>query len=430
VLLDDPGMTIQTCAKWQQDAPPGRLLKIIVGDGITGRGREWVVMKGGASLEDAYEAASNLGDGVIAARFEEGVHTLIHRESAARDFPVAVPEGFQLVAFPAHGRLSKTARQSLIKLFLDSELIGSMMRITSTLTFREVVEKLPLGDPHKMLEIVANARHAKKQGKHDELKNAIVSMATEIKQYAKLMRGNLKIKHISTVQIIYPERFPDWVPDLEGYYWDSDRKVFVTVTLKDVVDGRETLYMEFMIVLVGLSKGGKSTLATGIAQRLAKAHQYENIIFTKGTLAPFGLMTKAGTMATVGGFVFSDCILEAYRKKPLNSEEKKGFMKVDEDCSFAAPHGDAVMPQYVPRILAINSGGTDAEPDYGFWFDREKMPVSAAVARKQSEKLQNMSSEDTAFARHLIIFRIDRKTYNPTGGPNAERQKRFASRVL
>jgi len=430
VLLNDPGMTIKTCAKWQQDAPPGRLLKLAVGDQINGKGRQWVVMKGDAhSLEEVYEAASTLGDGVIAAKFEQGVFALIHREESAKDFPMVAPEGFQLVAFPVRGRLSKTARQSLIKLFLDSELIGSMMRDACVLSFREVVEKLPLGDPTKMLEIVANARLAKKKGKHDELKEAIVSMTSEIKQYAKLMKGNLSIKDVAQIARTYPESFPSWVDDLVGFYYDTGSKTLKEIDLKTVLTSEETWYMEYTIVFTGMSKSGKSTLGDAVGRYLAEAHSFSNVVVTKGSLGAFGLMTKANTMQTVGAFMFHDCKLEAYKDKPLSSEEKKGLWKVDEDASFLAPHGQATMLKYVPRIVTCNSGGTAEQPDYGWWFKEQGMKMAAKLARKDTAKLQNLSGEQEAQIRHFIIFHIDRKLYMLGQDVRSERKERFESRV-
>jgi len=421
-----------SCSEWVKAAPETPV-RVVVGTAEKdGRGRDWIILQGREphTLQQLFEKAKSLGDGCIAGKFADDLMiAIVHRNPERRDYAVIVPEACKVVETTPTGRFGKKAVQGMIESFMKAESIGNIKVHTEVLLLSDVITHLPIGDPMRMLEYVANAKQAKKNGVATKLQEAVCNMQTEVKTFAKMMRGNLSIKDLSQIARTYPESFPHWVDDLVGFYYDMESKTLKEINLKTVLTSEETWYMEYTIVFAGLSESGKSNLGDAVGRYLAEAHSFSNVVITKGSLGAFGLMTKANTMQTVGAFMFHDCKLEAYKDKPLSSEEKKGLWKVDEDASFLAPHGMATILKFVPRIVTCNSGGTAERPDYGWWFKKQGMKMAAKLARKDVAKLQNLSGEQEAQIRHFIIFHIDRKLYVPGPDAASERKKRFESRV-
>jgi len=423
VLFAEPGFKVSTCAQWHKEVD--QPVELSIGAVVNGRGREWVVLTsepGSSTLEETFEEAKKLGDGAIAGVFGEHIMALVHRKESVRDYEVEVPEGY-IVKAPVAGRFSKTARREVVCKFMTTTAIGNMtVEENIEISFEEVVRELPLGEPAKMLAFVGNAKL--KGNKADNLQKSALKVKAEITNYAKLMKGNNAITHVTKIEFPWPAAFLEWVPQIVGYYYSLATKSWAEISLDDAVNTDH--YMQNTLMFIGEPKTGKSRCAEGVGQRLTMAHDLENVVITKGTLQAFGMMTRAGTMSTVGCFVFHDFDMMAYQRTLLSLEERKGFFKIEEDACFAAPHHPAVMPKLIPRIITANTGGTSEAPDWGSWFERQKLTAGAHLARKDLVKLNKCSADERAYASSITIFRITEKIYTPA--TSSDRQRRFASR--
>jgi len=116
----------------------------LVGGAITNsKCREWVIFKGGESIEDAYKTIVAMGTHAATAAFADGIFTVLCKRYATS---CNVPAGYQMMAPTTGKRASKEATAQTIKAFLtDSQ------RLKTSLIVKHIEAKSGIYTPEEVM---------------------------------------------------------------------------------------------------------------------------------------------------------------------------------------------------------------------------------------------------------------------------------------
>jgi len=124
-------------------------------------------------------------------------------------------------------------------------------------------------------------------------------------------------------------------------------------------------------------------------------------------LDPFGIMTKKDATRSLGAFGFNDLDLVSQNQQPLSEEAKKALFRVEEAADIPARYHLATLPEFVPRLFAVNVGrGQDGEIWWDDWFVKNGVQALAALVNEDVEALNRMDSHNQATARGAVVFRV------------------------
>jgi hypothetical protein len=379
------------------------------------KNKHWVVIQGGASHTEAFEALKKIASGCLSAQFTNGVYSLIKKEHQPA---LVVPEGFTtLSAGPPNSKITINKAPSLIKRFTEVPHVtnyGLFENSEEKLPdFEEVVDEL-LGLSEKDLQSwLGNAKIAAKGKKATSMQKAALASQAELKDRVKINEiGNQMLKKVGSQAFQFPSSFKSFVPKLKGLWFDVRTNTIKTMTLYECFFGSD-MHLRNWVVIIGLNGRGKSQLVMALCSKLAETYESEIFCFGKH-LDPLGCTTRCHAILGVGCFGFTDMNLVSLKDNvELDFEEKKGLAKVDEDATYKARYYPATLPAGVPRILAVNVGQlADGSPKYSAWFERQSLLGCAALANENLEELLKCSDDQQAVARNTVVFKVSDFLYD------------------
>jgi len=208
------------------------------------------------------------------------------------------------------------------------------------------------------------------------------------------------------------------VLNLKGLTWNPRSRKIDAVKLEDVLWGQGPYagaYRERTLCFVGREAEGKSTFIHALAREMCKRSRKDEYAYG-GSIDPYGLLTRSGSMHKMGCFCFSDFELRSKLSERLSMEDVKQFLFVEERASIGARYHVAVFPEHVPRLWAINSGMVETDQrgeqveSNGHWFEKEDRMTGTCIALKHlaendEEWLQEeASAHQRAQCRRIMIF--------------------------
>ena len=209
--------------------------KYIVHEGCANtKNKKFVVLRGGESCAEAYKDLQGVGNGCIAAEFENGVFSLILKNHIPA---LAVPTGYV-----AHSTVPKNKHQTMGQ---TPELIGQFTAVRhcgdfeilmnaekSLPLYEEVMEELIHLSPKELENFFGNAVIRGKQGSPIE-RAALKAREWVMKRMNMMDLGNASMILRGEQGFTYPKDFHKWVKDLIGLWFDIHTNTIKTITLHE-----------------------------------------------------------------------------------------------------------------------------------------------------------------------------------------------------
>jgi hypothetical protein len=397
------------------------------------KNREWIVLKGGENVDEAYEKLSGIyGGGVITTQFTDGVFTLVWKLKVPA---LAVPEGYAALAPMPKGTLLTVAKvPDLIKQFKVGTVCKGDIDITEVAKKKlppvdEVIEEVMHLSPQAFLDYLGNAKINQKDKRATPLEQSLIACHTEVEKRMKMIEmGNQMLKDVHSQSYEYPVDFEEFVPKTRGDYWDIHSCTIGHVTLHEFFF-KSDMHLEYIAVIIGRTGRGKSELIKALASRISDRDDYAKFAFIKKSLDQCGAMTRTGSILQAGAFACTDLDLVTLKDDvPFDIDEKKAICKVNEPASFRARYWAATLPECVPRIFAVNLGPNG---EYDNWFIRNDLSACAALCNGDVQGCKNATDEQEACMRQVVIFKVDDMMYKPkinSPGKKSVAASKFANR--
>ena len=164
---------------------------------------------------------------------------------------------------------------------------------------------------------------------------------------------------------------------------------------------------------IGPAGFGKDELCRGIARNFCERYEKLSYVITQ-SLDPLGVMTKSGAIGKAGAFVFTDFTLKTKLDDRLSVAEQKAFLYTKQRAHYNCRYSEAVLPAFVPRLMAVNSGARqDGSINYADWFDREGLSGPAMLANDDEASFRTADTHQVALARRVLIIKVDRPCFVP-----------------
>jgi len=397
------------------------------------KNREWIVLKGGETVDETYEKLSSIyGGGVITTQFTGGIFTLVWKLKVPA---LSVPEGFTTLAPMPKGTLLTVAKvPELIKQFTVGTVCKGDIGITETAKkslppIDEVIEEVMHLSPQAFLDYLANAKIKRKDKRANRLEESLLACHAEVEKRMKMIElGNQMLKDVHSQSYEYPADFEEFVPKIRGDYWNIHTRTIGHVTLHEFFF-KTDMHLEYMAVIIGRTGRGKSELIKALASRISDRDDYAKFCFIKKSLDQCGAMTRTGSILQAGAFACTDLDLVTLKDDvAFDIDEKKAICKVNEPASFRARYWAATLPECVPRIFAVNIG---PDGNYDHWFKRNCLEACAALCNGDVQACANASDEQEACMRQVVIFKVDDMMYKPkvnSPGKKSVAASKFANR--
>jgi len=369
---------------------------------VEAKNREWVILRGASSIDDAFSKASEVGDAVIATQFRNGFFALMHKP---KEQDCKAPDGCEFRACTKGERVGKNAVYEVLKVFLNGNHKTSIKcEETNEIAFNELKDHVNGMSTSELEQFIRDAEMAKTKGRKTPIYHACLTWKSWCTEELKMMKKSEQIVvSVSDVVHKWPQAFKDFVPQLEGIFLCPETREIKRITLEKALD--DGLYADDLWCFIGLSNAGKTTLCTALGAYIADDHDFTKMVVTD-VLDPLGITSRNGLIARMGAFVFSDLDLTSCKDTKLSHQEKKRFMKVFDTCGFKARQHPVTLPRFIPRLLSLNPGISDGLPAYEDWFVKQQLVGAAALAKEDKEALKKLSEDEMAATTHIIIWKV------------------------
>ena len=260
----------------------------------------------------------------------------------------------------------------------------------------------------------ADAKVARKNGHPTPLQAAILTYPEEINDFMKAREKlSSTIYCADAVTLDLRTSFSPNLLDLKCVFYDDVENAVGHCSLKEYMMTSQRIRR--MLFIIGTNGSGKSSLLQALCKCFCMMNRKDTFVLLKASLDMLGLMTQSGQIEDHGAFAFTDFSLKSQKDVPLGEEDMKSFFDPNEVGCFTCRWHDAAIPKFRPRLGAVNSGKMqckskgDMITDYGWWFEVNRCPPGAALARGDEAELQKMSDHHQAIARRIMICKIENR---------------------
>ena len=169
--------------------------------------------------------------------------------------------------------------------------------------------------------------------------------------------------------------------------------------------------MKKLLIIVGKSGTGKTTLACSLAQWFCDGLDASTFVCTPSFDA-LGMLTRSGKTMEQGAIIMDDAPFISQADVPLRELDLISIFNVQQACSFPARYHVGQCPAEVARIYTINAKCVNGLWDFGHHL--ESFPGVAALARGDLQYfLNNPDDQQVALARRCVVLCIsDHATLN------------------
>ena len=383
----------------------------------TCKGRIVIVAITDARLRDAFDEAKAHVKGLIVTTHCDRSWVLVFKDKH-RDFHV---KGFETFAISKQ-MLGHDIILRFIRAFSSVAHVGNLVvRETKNTGANEIPDfevccemlRDTKADHATWRRLRADALKHRAQRVTTPMENGILTYTANLKEWFLAREGGeVMMYELSTPTPHSVENFKDDILNLRGVHFEEDGGV-QGITIRELMwpETGVPLYYHKTIIFVGEVVGGKSELVHALAREFCRRNGKEKYGFSR-RIDPYGLLTKSGRIKDMGCYVFDDFELKHKTGSLLSQAEQRQFLLVERRAHVGARYHQAVFPESVPRVWAVNRG-VDVDTnksDYGEWFDRNFIEGLARLVREDDEWLQSKatSPHDKTVASRAVIFCIDR----------------------
>jgi hypothetical protein len=259
--------------------------------------------------------------------------------------------------------------------------------------------------------MAANAMLAQKRKSSTPFQDAVLVVQSKLHEFVEtsvMARGTIRLS--SDVPISYPDGYPDTVRTLKLRGLNDVTMEFDYKELdKDYATGG--LSMKKLLIIVGKSGTGKTTLACSLAQWFCDGLDASTFVCTPSFDA-LGMLTRSGKTMEQGAIIMDDAPFISQADVPLRELDLISIFNVQQACSFPARYHVGQCPAEVARIYTINAKCVNGLWDFGHHL--ESFPGVAALARGDLQYfLNNPDDQQVALARRCVVLCIsDHATLN------------------
>jgi hypothetical protein len=301
-----------------------------------------------------------------------------------------------------------TLFQLFDELLNDATIVFGTMKAEDTasdgeaLSWEDTLRQLVQVQRSELRGLTANAKHALRYGSPTAFQRSLLLYKEDISAYFRDQQivSSLCVA-IDDVLLRYPRDFASDLGSMMGWTYDSDSTDLIGISFDEYYTRH---YLDKSAFIIGANGAGKTALCCAIAKDFTVRKRRSIFVHAKG-LDPLGSMTRSGDMNSIGAFVFSDAPLMTLMNDVLSDEAVKSLVDVRETCAFPARYHTAVLPARHARIFSANCGiDPHGQPDAGFYFQTYRQYSLAALARRDTSTLRNLSDDQQAIIRRVIIF--------------------------
>jgi len=391
---------IESCERFDAE---GQQTAFRVGAKIKdGKSRWFVVLKSTGTVAELFNAAKDLGDGVLVASSEAGAIALLHKGYDDR----IETEGIEIFNPLQSGRMAAAKTQEVFESFAKAAKIGNMRLRESkgieSMPFEDVMKEIGSKKPLELIAWLANASQAVKDDTASKLQASAIKTEKYVNKYIKAAeQSHACMYDAKGGDYTYPSSFLDSVKELTCIGYDDRSESISRVALDKAL--HSIIYLNKAFFVVGKSGAGKTNLVEAIAQMLSLRHQFEKYYSGKA-IDPLGTLTKSGAMQQIGCLILHDFMLKTMKNVDIDHEGIKSLVGVGEVGKIPARWHQIILPKWLPRLFAINSG---KDGDFAHWFKKQKNAQSLVnLCDEKASEIANMSEDDIAIARRSIIIKV------------------------
>jgi ABC-type dipeptide/oligopeptide/nickel transport system ATPase component len=220
---------------------------------------------------------------------------------------------------------------------------------------------------------------------------------------------------------------------MPGNYFDETCNDIKQISLEDLFDPEHPsadLFNTRTICFIGESGAGKGVLTHALA-RMVSVGQNKSAYYWTKALDPIGLQCRAGQMDTYGAVVLDDVKLESCKDQPLEFEEIRNMLDVQDGGSYKSRYHTAELPKGQPRFLLQNNYVDPGTNIRMTWFAKNNMPAADAVQRNDLRALRAVTcSTQRGIARRVIIFDVKKHLMTKTYHDELRRKRAAASAAI